>query len=410
MTFPLEWCPKAVANFEFHRRLFGNLERKNTKRKTKKKRTRGLGKVNQPHKIGGMGLGNMNQPHQVGKTMRKRMKPGRTQKDLLKKNPKIPEIFGVFLGTPGSRGERVETAVFGTDSVAGPATCFSSEVFSCEENSEGNPLSTSDGSSYYCPQGCPGRDRVSGAIAMAGSTFTPKIAAVRMGHKGERDSDYEPRELPELWEEKKFEEPPKYNKDEWLDCWLEKGWLVRSHGKSRIRRFHPVHKGIPIHVDNLEGGRVTIGFNNMGEKVTVKDRWTDAPTNHFCPKQSWKGWTFLRLKQPMRSNLGERFAVAAMQGGSEAAGSTFGGAGERASKSEPVVRELPNYTKVSDPEPFPEKSEPSKDDEGFWPMMTRGYNKGTTVEKGQFVAAQIWKPPGLEEESDEDWEKVSETP
>ena len=326
------------------------------------------------------------------------------------KEPQNSPNFRSFLGTPGSKGERVETAVFGTDSVAGPATCFSSEVFSCEENSEGNPLSMSDGSSYYCPQGCPGRDRVSGAIAMAGSTFTPKIAAVRMGHKGERDSDYEPRELPELWEEKKFEEPPKYNKDEWLDCWLEKGWLVRSHGKSRIRRFHPVHKGIPIHVDNLEGGRVTIGFNNMGEKVTVKDRWTDAPTNHFCPKQSWKGWTFLRLKQPMRSNLGERFAVAAMQSGSEAAGSTFGGAGERASKSEPVVRELPNYTKVSDPEPFPEKSEPSKDDEGFWPMMIRGYNKGTTVEKGQFVTAQIRKPPGLEEESDEDWEKVSETP
>lgn len=108
--FSIGMVSKGCCNFEFHRRLFGNLERKNTKRKTKKKRTRGLGKVNQPHKIGGMGLGNMNQPHQVGKTMRKRMKPGRTRKDLLKKNPKIPQIFGVFWDPPevGVKGLKLQ--------------------------------------------------------------------------------------------------------------------------------------------------------------------------------------------------------------------------------------------------------------------------------------------------------------
>ncbi len=317
--------------------------------------------------------------------------------------------FGMVRGTPKDKGEKDAAKVFRRDIVAGQKFCFSCGEL-LKETVNRNPLSISDGSSYHCPQGCPGCEGSEGARAMADLTTTPKLAAVRLGRRGDRVSGDLPQELPELWEERKFEETPKYNKDEWLDCWLEQGWLVRSHGKQRVRRFHPVHKGNPIHVDNLDGERVTIGFNNMGEKVTVKDRWTDAPTNHFCPKQPWKGWTFLRLKQPMRSNLGERFAGALGQSGSGAAASTFGGAGERSSSFGQAVSELPSYATVSGPSPFPEKSGHSKNDESFLPVVNRGYNQGTTIKNGQLVANQVCKTPDLEDESDEDWEKVSEAP
>ena len=179
--------------------------------------------------------------------------------------------FGMVRGTPKDKGEKDEAKVFRRDIVAGQKFCFSCGEL-LKETVNRNPLSISDGSSYHCPQGCPGCQGSEGARAMANLTTTPKLAAVRLGRRGDRVSGDLPQELPELWEERKFEETPKYNKDEWLDCWLEKGWLVRSHGKQRVRRFHPIHKGNPIHVDNLDGERVTIGFNNMGEKVTVKDR------------------------------------------------------------------------------------------------------------------------------------------
>ena len=51
-------------------------------------------------------------------------------------------------------------------------------------------------------------------------------------------------ELP--WKSMEFSEPPKVKKDAWVQYWLERGWLIRSRGSSRQRRFQPIQKSVPV--------------------------------------------------------------------------------------------------------------------------------------------------------------------
>ena len=314
------------------------------------------------------------------------------------------------LGTPlKNKGKEGVAEVNWWERVAGSAQVFFFENVFGRSEVRRNPLSTLDGSSYYCPQGCPGRGELNGAIAMADSKMNPKVAALRMAHGNQGSDDQGLVAVPELWEEEKFGRPPKYNKDEWIDCWLERGWLIRSHGKERVRRFHPVHKGNPIHVDNLSGDRISIGFNNKGERVMRKDRWTDAPTNLFDPKQLWKGWTFLQLKQPMMSNLGQKFGGNSKAYEKGTADATSGGAEMPTSSSDPVTSASAVYSQVGNHDRLSLVDEAEIGERTFLTGQTKGYKKGNPIDKGQLVMSLMDKSPIPEEEDDEDWEKVSET-
>lgn len=60
----------------------------------------------------------------------------------------------------------------------------------------------------------------------------------------------------------------------------------------------------------MTGRRVTIGWedlNPLGAYRIVEDMWADPPKNHYPDEKSWKGWTFLELKDGesgQSSNLG----------------------------------------------------------------------------------------------------------
>eukprot|EP00434_Breviolum_minutum_P028086 symbB.v1.2.024844.t1/scaffold2378.1/size80641/3 len=276
---------------------------------------------------------------------------------------------------------------------------------------------TEESSIHYCPSGCPRSEVPSGPFAMASLDEGPKVAALRIAPSLCGGDDSGLGGEPEAWEEKKFCEPPKHRKDEWLDCWLDRGWLVRSHGTERTRRFHPVHKGNPIHADLLNGDRVTIGFSDQDERKVEKDRWTNAPGDLYTPKKLWKGWTFLRLKQPLVSNLGQRFAGGVEGGFGNPRAATSGGAEIPTSSSGPGLSEHKRYLESAGSKPFPHEGEFHGDgkNESSLKKQVRGYKKSGLVDKGRVVASQLCKPPGLddkvgewEEESDGEWERVSE--
>lgn len=322
-----------------------------------------------------------------------------------------PRDEGFFGKSPKVKGGVLEGAV--DRRVVRPAT---SRLFDASVDPEEllrNPVSMSDGSSYHCPTGCPSDSRSFGASAMAHVKENFKLAAMRVAPNLCAGDDQKVEGLPELWQEERFENPPKYHKDEWLDCWLDRGWLVRSHGKERVRRFHPVHKGNPVHVDCLEGTRITIGYGNNGQKEIVTDRWTNAPGDHFVPKQLWKGWTFLRLKRSLEPALGQRFTGEASGSRDEMVGTTSRGAGGSMLNPSKLEMKKPKaYAMTADPEPFPgeRNSGRASSSVGVLSESALGYKRGDTIDKGQFVAKQLFKPPGLEKDSDEDWEKVSDSP
>jgi len=159
----------------------------------------------------------------------------------------------------------------------------------------------------HCPSGCPGLNRVveGRAVAMDGSL---RLAALRVESGSSTGDSGE-----SFWNQGIFVRPPNYSKDEWLDGWAQEGWLVRSHGKSRSRCFHPIHKSVPIDPQLLTGERVTIGFGPTGTRVVHEDRWTNPPRNLFDPKQPWRGWSLLRLKEPQESRLGRQFDFSEMK-------------------------------------------------------------------------------------------------
>ena len=84
---------------------------------------------------------------------------------------------------------------------------------------------------------------------------------------------------------------------------VESGWLIRSHGESRKRKFHPVHKSCPLELERLGPQRVTVRFLDGIRKMEF-DEWNggtgDQRTADDLP---WSGFTMfpLRMVQQVRN-------------------------------------------------------------------------------------------------------------
>ena len=240
-----------------------------------------------------------------GSRSRVENEPGRL--DLLREDePSISvvgsdeEIKGILKSTPVKNpngpvlgnGRRVW---FGDEvSVAGVESEQSRSAAS--QNFTGSKISVLP---HHCPSGCPSSLQVSGA-GLGAMDSRLRIAALRCGpmSDGPRSS------TGAVWDAATFQGPPFTKKDGWEVAFLEKGWLVRSHGERRVRRFHPVHRGVPIDISSLEGTRVTVGFDEGGERTIVRDLWTDPPSNLYSPKKIWVGWTLLKVREKTYSTPG----------------------------------------------------------------------------------------------------------
>ena len=95
-------------------------------------------------------------------------------------------------------------------------------------------------------------------------------------------------------------------KDRWDLAMVESGWLIRSHGESRKRKFHPVHKSCPLELGRLGPQRVTVRFLDGVRKIEF-DEWNggtgDQRTADNLP---WNGYTMfpLRMVQQERGEAG----------------------------------------------------------------------------------------------------------
>lgn len=153
----------------------------------------------------------------------------------------------------------------------------------------------------HCPSGCPvaSESSIEGPLAMDSSSrmrisHKPRVAAMRVPGTS----------VEAAWLREQYQRPPSHSRDSWVDTWLAEGWLLRAHGSYRVRCFHPLHRGVPVEVAQLSGERISIGIFENGERLVVKDRWTDPPKNLVEPKRRWRGWTFLKLKVPVMPGFG----------------------------------------------------------------------------------------------------------
>ena len=263
--------------------------------------------------------------------------------------------------------------------------------------------------SYHCPTGCPKSSVPSCASAPAMGEQSEqaagaKVAALRV-MSGARD------DAP--WMMSMFMHPPAARKDQWLVTMVEEGWLIRAHGGGRVRRFHPLHKNVPIDPQNLDGTRVSVGFNSRGVKMIATDKWTDPPSNLWEPKAEWTGWTFLRLKKQEQSmSEGDQERKSQLGAGRVAASSGQSSKDLMDSSSRASGDLLPWVTiggvrlDLQDEAPAilttPSESGGTRDEK-------RGYARGTAVDRGEVVAKQLPLPYTEVELSDEDeWEQVSD--
>lgn len=240
----------------------------------------------------------------------------------------------------------------------------------------------------------------------------PRIAALRAGGKEEQ-----------IWEKDLFQSPPSWSKDRWVTTMLQDKWLIRAHGQERVRKFHPLHRSVPIPPESLTGQRISVGYF----KDIQVDAWTKPPTNLADPKKVWKGWTILRLKDEMAfSPTMTPQVTRPMVGVSTAA---------RASSStveSSVVERVEGVVEVtfqvgsssneqlwrtagSDHEGSSQKGRAASSFVSGGLPHGKGYSQDTITNKGIFVAQQLPVPPKNSQtefendDSSEDWEEVSET-
>lgn len=218
---------------------------------------------------------------------------------------KSPKVVRDVLGNPQHFVDRRVTWSGSIEVVGADGRSCKRDLTECAGSSELANL-------HHCPSGCPGSEFGSGssltdcqAMADHKSPFgSLKIAAVKYVKETFRAA-----ELP--WESENFRRAPVISRDSWIDTMLDQGWLIRAHGDSRVRKFHPVHRGTPIGIEYLEGLRVSVGFDNEGRRTVVHDRWLDPPGNLYDPKLSWRGYTFFKLRVPLKPALGGRFVEGA---------------------------------------------------------------------------------------------------
>ena len=255
---------------------------------------------------------------------------------------------------------------------------------------------------YYCPSGCP---RVGSAIgssesAMDGATFgTMKLAALRTSSNVSGG---------DIWEDSRYQSPPNHKKDSWIDVSMNRGWLIRAHGSERVRNFHPVHRGTPVPVDDLLGTRVTVAFDNEGNRTVVRDRWTAELGNLFSPKKLWRGWTFFELRTPMRPTYGARYVEHTPLPEQGEVIAHHEGGGESRSSAELRVGGPRREDEVFGGDGVL----PSREDLGGG----RGYRRGGADGRGRLVAnqlplgtssAQSSKPCDTPLSDESEWERIS---
>ena len=291
----------------------------------------------------------------------------------------------------------------------------------CSNASE-KPRSRNDGSItaglgcrfYHCPSGCPLGVVSVGREAMDSST-TPRVAALRAEVEKEK-----------IWEGGEFCSPPTWSNDRWILNRVREKWLIRAHGKNRVRKFHPLHRSVPFRPEDLTGERITVGFLPDGRKMIDRDEWTNPPTNLVEPKRAWKGWTLLRLKSS--SNYSTFGTTTTEEVPARGIGAMTGSASSAPGGSIEGVVEVPYAVWSSANEQLWTRkgkelggflSEESRVDRSFDDGSVPpkcGYAQDTVKNKGIYVAQQLPLLPensqkefGDDETESSEWERVSET-
>ena len=121
-------------------------------------------------------------------------------------------------------------------------------------------------------------------------------------------------------------------KDRWDLSMVESGWLIRSHGESRKRKFHPVHKSCPFDLDRLGPQRVTVRLVDGLRKLEI-DEWSGGPGDQrTADNLTWSGYTMfpLRILQQEHGNAGDEGRI-----------STLSSAGVSSDGSFEMVRDEP---------------------------------------------------------------------
>ena len=293
-----------------------------------------------------------------------------------------------------------------------------------EESQSPESLSFQGRSTHHCPSGCPlgfnFQFRAGAMAELMEEKAEIKIAAVQV--KGDhKDSP---------WLRPSFMKPPSSRKDRWEEELIKEGWLIRSHGSGRVRRFHPIHKNVPLNPQDLDGTRVSVGFTADGRRVIVHDQWTSPPCNLCEPKAEWTGWTFLRI----------RTSKGTASSGSHVEGDYYGAGKNVGSVLGTVAPEKLNpfstgHPKSSDggegdllpwvsvggvtldlrseyPGPSPESQgqQVNQRTSGTQEETRWGYAQGTASDRGIVVANQLPLTRSEAKLSDEDeWERVSDT-
>ena len=105
------------------------------------------------------------------------------------------------------------------------------------------------------------------------------------------------------WELMRFSTPPT-GTDRWecLGVGLGGGeWWVRVLKKSRVRTFHPLHRGTPMSIARLSATRVTVAFSRgnpreVWKRVVITDDWIENRGSDVEGLHEWCGYTFFYVK------------------------------------------------------------------------------------------------------------------
>ena len=244
-----------------------------------------------------------------------------------------------------------------------------------------------------------------------------KLAALRMpcsigrdeGHGRRQQEEESQADEENPWERAEFQQPPSGKKDGWAP--QLKGWVMRKHGTLRERRFHPLHRGVPFDPNCLEALRVTVAFGQDGRRTIHRDRWSDGPRDLFPTKESWRGFTFFKLKnlegnqdgigQVPRYHAGEDGPLPYVPtqepfGPTTTSSSTSNAAAEPSSSTSNAAAEPSSSTAAA---------------AASGAALRWGYRRGDAAERGRVVVqagSQTPQPPANVEETSGEWSVIEE--
>ncbi|CAL1157000.1 unnamed protein product [Cladocopium goreaui] len=233
-----------------------------------------------------------------------------------------------------------------------------------------------------------------------------KLAALRMpcstgrdeGHGRRQQGEEGQADEEEPWERAEFQQPPSGKKDGWTP--QLRGWVVRKHGTMRERRFHPLHRGVPFDPNGLEALRVTVAFGQDGRRTVHRDRWSDGPRDLFPTKESWRGFTFFKLKS-LEGNQDGIGQVPRYHAGED-------GPLPYVPTQEPFG---PTTTSSSTSNAAAEPSSSTAAAAASGAVLRWGYRRGGAAERGRVVVqagSQTPRPPANAEETSGEWSVIEE--